>query len=1156
MKKLLLTGIAGLFCTLLWGQAAVSGNVTLVDGVNPIGTPITFTAYTNTASTDTAYADSLGDFAIQLNYGGYDISYDRDGYFSQSQDGLFLTTDTLLSSVVLDSIDDSWVELNGYLEDSTVIQAGVRYRVQNSISVRFGTTVFFEGGSLITFSEGAGLFLGGDVVLNGSAKEPISWVGQDGAIWGGVRISPMYDFDKIVDFPVFEHLYIENAEKVVVWEFPQEFKHCSFINSEVVPIESFNYSNSFSADSCFFYGSSPIRLGAGYTANLTNSIVKNTAPLVPGDTVYGIACGANCGTVNMDDCQVIGYNIGVRAKAGKIQRTLIRDNEVGIEQSTAGVRLYNLSLENNTFANNTTGFKAEDGTSATVNSSLFFNNTYDLQIPEAQDDNFVVEYSLFDDLSEVFFTDTTYGALLLFGDTTLGTNRGYPGDTYLNIFGDPGLELNSASKFYLSPLSTSSLGIDRGDPALLDEDGTTVDIGVFPYLNRPPLEVPFSAAENDTLAVGDSLLLSWLATTDVDSFGTLENVEYKLYFEYPNDVVEIEVGTDTTYLLVIDDTFTPRSNYVWWVVASDGISESDPSGSNTIYIFNQAPQPFNLLSPSEGEEIAVTDSVIAFAWEEAVDADEITYTLHVASSETGQDTTLNTTDTLYQLSWASDRWVPNATYSWYVVASDGDESVISDTLSLIIANEAPEAFTLITPASSDTLGVVDTLIMAWTAAIDEEAVTYFVNISGPGLDSTLATVDTATQLFADWVQNSEYAIIVGATDGQDTTFAEVSVVTENILPSAFSLLSPVTNASLEPATPISFAWQEVEDQGDQITYTVYWANLDDDTEFSSQGLTDTTLIWNTGFAPNTNYEWWVEATDGLATVESSEVFSFSVQNQAPGAFAFTQPTTSLTINPNDYVSFAWSQATDADQVSYSLRIFGGDLDSTLVFDGIRQARLRLDWAQNEAYQAYVVATDGVDSTNSDTVSFSVNNMAPGEFFLGEPSNREEVDATLPISFSWSQAADDDVVTYALRLIGADLDTTLVTQELTLEYENLALQDDSTYAWYVVATDGIDSTTSETRTFVANNRITGFGDPSPIANWTIYPNPSNSQIKLQWPSGLPIVVRILDVQGKEVYFQEVAGGNTTISLDQLKAGVYQVMVQEGKSTTARLLHIIK
>ncbi|HAA22668.1 MAG TPA: hypothetical protein DCP28_29340, partial [Cytophagales bacterium] len=68
----------------------------------------------------------------------------------------------------------------------------------------------------------------------------------------------------------------------------------------------------------------------------------------------------------------------------------------------------------------------------------------------------------------------------------------------------------------------------------------------------------------------------------------------------------------------------------------------------------------------------------------------------------------------------------------------------------------------------------------------------------------------------------------------------------------------------------------------------------------------------------------------------------------------------------------------------------------------------------------------MDSVSSDTLAFTVPNVAPSAFSFTDPSPLSSINQNEFVTFRWGRAEDNATVNYTLRITGGTLDTLLAT----------------------------------------------------------------------------------------------------------------------------------
>ncbi|MBU1677810.1 MAG: VCBS repeat-containing protein, partial [Bacteroidetes bacterium] len=251
----------------------------------------------------------------------------------------------------------------------------------------------------------------------------------------------------------------------------------------------------------------------------------------------------------------------------------------------------------------------------------------------------------------------------------------------------------------------------------------------------------------------------------------------------------------------------------------EGTAVGDAKFVNSDLQFNLAPQAFDLIGPANS---STTDSLkVTFKWNAAIDpnSDPIEYALNIFG--TNVDTSITAlSDTLYVFD-GRDVFDFDTQYSWFVEATDGVVSTVSDTASFTTPteaalNNAPKSFKLLSPTASI---VTDSLKIefVWEKAVDVDPgdiVLYTFNLFGTGFDSTIVGLSDTTYLFngKDILEyDTEYSWFVEASDDFETTTSDTASfktpkfvsVDELQIPEVYSLSQNYPNP-FNPTTTFKF----------------------------------------------------------------------------------------------------------------------------------------------------------------------------------------------------------------------------------------------------------------------------------------------------------------------------------------------------------------
>jgi hypothetical protein len=245
---------------------------------------------------------------------------------------------------------------------------------------------------------------------------------------------------------------------------------------------------------------------------------------------------------------------------------------------------------------------------------------------------------------------------------------------------------------------------------------------------------------------------------------------------------------------------------------------------------------------------------------------------------------------------------------------------------------------------------------------------------------------------------------------------------------------------------------------------------------------------------------------------------------------------------------AYKVNNPVDSVSLDLRDF--------IHDSITRGYIYTPWYMHAIEAGYEIFSDGEGLT---THSFATDvietdnplNYAPSSFRIQSPPDGGTVDSMV-VTFKWQVSPDPDLdsIEYILYLSGPDADTTITRlseNNFVFDGKNF-LKSNTTYTWYVEATDKIDTTMSTTkRTFntptaIEINSVTQF--PNNFLLYQNYPNPFNSSTKIVFEIQAATVLdlSVYNLLGQKVKTLKTGNhppGKYQITFDasELPAGIY-------------------
>ncbi|KAA3598106.1 MAG: T9SS C-terminal target domain-containing protein [Calditrichaeota bacterium] len=178
------------------------------------------------------------------------------------------------------------------------------------------------------------------------------------------------------------------------------------------------------------------------------------------------------------------------------------------------------------------------------------------------------------------------------------------------------------------------------------------------------------------------------------------------------------------------------------------------------------------------------------------------------------------------------------------------------------------------------------------------ALVYSTSVSGSGINSYINSDSLLISTITD--STGDYQIIVTALKDSITTVSDsflITIIPVNDPPTVFNLLNPTDGDTLPNFfDPIEFIWNSsIDADNTNLIYNLKIFNSSFDTTISN--ISDTTLNFTSSLEELTNYNWFVEVTDGEFTVSSSDTFEFITpmavsisenENQVPNSFALRQ----------------------------------------------------------------------------------------------------------------------------------------------------------------------------------------------------------------------------------------------------------------------------
>jgi hypothetical protein len=207
------------------------------------------------------------------------------------------------------------------------------------------------------------------------------------------------------------------------------------------------------------------------------------------------------------------------------------------------------------------------------------------------------------------------------------------------------------------------------------------------------------------------------------------------------------------------------------------------------------------------------------------------------------------------------------------------------------------------------------------------------------------------------------------------------------------------------------------------------------------------------------------------------------------------------------------------------------------------------WRYGQGLTSNYYSANAYRDVNADTI-----NYPPAPFNLSSPATRPRL-ASFLITFKWNKSIDanEDPILYTFHLSGPDIDTTITeinTDTLLFDGNSsgYTLHYDSSYSWYVEATDGMYITESSTRRTFQPRLPSGIDYvknlPDQFILYQNFPNPFNpcTDIVFIIERGSHIDLSVYDLLGRKVRtlikgFFTPGRYETLLDASDLTSGVY-------------------
>ena len=423
-------------------------------------------------------------------------------------------------------------------------------------------------------------------------------------------------------------------------------------------------------------------------------------------------------------------------------------------------------------------------------------------------------------------------------------------------------------------------------------------------------------------------------------------------------------------------------------------------------------------------------------------------------------------------------YTADGTYKATVTVTDSDGAVTESTIDVAIANLTPVIESLTGDTEINEGDVASFNAIASDPGADQ--LTYTWNF---GDDSDTVTGTDVTHIFSD---NGDYTVTLTVTDEEGGETAQTLDVRVNNVAPEISSIDGETN--VDEGEEVTYRAIASDAGDDELTYTWNFGDGSDVTTgenvnhvFAQDGIYDATLI--------------VEDDDGAKTTQNIEI---TVNNVAPTV----ETESTKTGDEGQIVQFTATVADPGDDELTVTWDFGDGSDTIMGENVLKDTASHIEhiFVDNGLYQASVTVTDDDGASVTQSLTITVNNVAPIiDPWLDETATEGD---TVELAASFSDRGVLDTHTIAWDF--GDGNTTSDTLTPSHVYT-----DDGVYEVTLTVTDNDGASTSSSINVTVNNAapaitsLTGDtkvneGDP---ANFSIAAtDPGDDELSYTWDFG--------------------------------------------------------
>ncbi|HEY6143572.1 MAG TPA: right-handed parallel beta-helix repeat-containing protein [Flavobacterium sp.] len=469
MKKKLLILLL-LFSTLSY-CSEITGSVFLNNTSDHSGIIIKFNPISPSAVYTEGTSNASGLYNITVNNGIYNISFEKNGYQTYTLNNQFISTNSTLSIVnlnsntavnVLGNVSGNWVKTNTYF-------------VNGDITIPLGQTLTIEPGTEIKFNGYYSLIVNGTLTAIGEDNSNIKFTSA---------INPPSKED-------WNQILFNNSSTL------SELKYCTIeygkkpldnrYNGIVQILGKANVIDCTIRNS----GGSGIYVSTNENILITKNSIENCD--------MGVYMVHTAGVFNVTNNKINNIRLNGIENGVVSVNSIIENNIIG-NCSNIGILNWSSSrIRFNIVYNSSTGIHAGKGVSEITQNTLISNrNGITVHYSESFNANPIINSNIIANSSDYaiysvgpqkplsvtynLFYNNTKGIgnnNLPIGVGTIITtnNNGINSDTYYNIFSSPDLVSINPADSEFCKLNSNSIAINAGDPAITNNNSTIIDIG-------------------------------------------------------------------------------------------------------------------------------------------------------------------------------------------------------------------------------------------------------------------------------------------------------------------------------------------------------------------------------------------------------------------------------------------------------------------------------------------------------------------------------------------------------------------------------------------------------------------------------------------------------------------------------------------------------